>query len=134
MKNYVEFLEESMQLFLQLEKASRKKKKALAEKIAGNEVGEILLNLLKDEEVRFFDFVMPPAKEKNDGRERLSNFLRFVEATKSLKNPHVSMNGEAMAYVFSHFDEEEQNTYSMILTKSVVFPSTKAAQKEEQAG
>lgn len=125
--NYIEQIEEALYA-LQRKDADELKTKF---KFDDNELIIHLVELLEDKDVRFSDVELPKPVPKNDGRQRLSNYLLFVKFAEKLKNKKANPDKEAVKYIFGNFDESEQAVYKLILTH-VSKPKEKERAKKEK--
>ncbi|HDR4736924.1 TPA: hypothetical protein QCR36_003976 [Bacillus cereus] len=127
--NYTKMIDEAIDLFLELSKASTKKAKESAlEDIKSNELALELLELLKDKAVQILDVVVPEGKEKNDGRTRLGHFLQFVKMAERMAEEEIS--GWVFNYAFRNADQDELAVYKAILTNAISLPTSKEQVKK----
>lgn len=127
--DYTKKIDEAIDLFKELAKAtSRKAKLAALEEIKDNEIADKLLDLLKDEAISIADLVLPGIITKNDGRKRLSNFVQFVKAIDKLAGE--KLDASVFAYLLRHVDKEELEMYKAILTNAISLPNDKEVVKE----
>jgi len=122
--DYIKQVNEAINLFKELAKASTSKaKQTLLEDIKDNEVADKLLELLKDEAIHLADVALKEAVAKNEGRIRLGHFLDFVEAIDKFAGS--KLENEAFAFLLRHADKDEIEMYKAILTNAISLPSAK---------
>ncbi|MCY9308854.1 hypothetical protein MOF23_07705 [Bacillus inaquosorum] len=114
--NYIELMDETIDLFNSLNKSiPKKEKQALVESVKDNEIVQKVISLVKDKAVHVENLIFPESVEKNEGRIRLGNFLNFVETVAKIDE----FDEALIHFLFRNTDKEEQKMYEAIL-KSVV--------------